>query len=111
MSAYKGPYGEDAQAAGMSPRYDAPVWEQTPWWNWHRLFGLDLRRPQAGVGWTKGLAWNKTMMRRHGQWWEYGNSKKMARNVLSSLYNPDVIILPHGDQMQHTTKLPRRGRR
>jgi hypothetical protein len=93
MSAYKGPY---SGAEGMSPRYDAPVWEQTPWWNWHRLFGLDLRRPQAGVGWSKGLAWDKSLMSRHGQWWEYGNSKKVARNVLSSLYDPlDGYVMQH----------------
>lgn len=67
------------------PRPDKPAWEKTPWWNWHRWFGLDLRRPHGGVGWTQHHSLTGRM-RHGGQWWEYGNSKKVARNVLSSLY-------------------------
>jgi hypothetical protein len=63
-------------ATQQAPRPDAP-WEKTPWWNYHRWFGLDLRRWVDNTGRPDLVS----------PWWHYGNSKKVARNVLSSMYD------------------------
>lgn len=89
MTAYHGspnhaaarPSGGGQAAAQSAPRPDAPVWEKVPWSNWHRWVGLDLRRAHTRTV-RNGIAW-----------WEYGNSKTVARNVLSSLYERNTDAL------------------
>lgn len=93
QTAVKGVANHGMGAATQSaPRPDAPVWEKVSWWNWHRWFGLDLRRSHSRA------------VRNGITWWEYGNSKKVARNVLSSLYDParyDDACMEQGRVMTH----------
>lgn len=76
----KGGIGHGAANVAGASNWQVPAepWEKVPRWDWHRWFGLDLRRPHR-----RGI--------RNGiKWWEYGNSKKVARNVLSSMYANDA---------------------
>lgn len=59
----------------QSPRHDPP-WEKTPWWNWHRWCGFDLRR------------WIDTdRPDLVSPWWEYARAKTAARKILEERFN------------------------
>lgn len=77
--------GAGQPATSQSPRPDAPVWEKVSWSDWHRWFGLDLRRPHPRHP-MNGI-----------KWWEYGSSKKVARNVLSRMYDREEGHVTHAE--------------
>ena len=78
MTAYHGPYGTGGSGAdppGWPIEYGQ--WELVPKWNWHRLFGYDIRHPVYDHTFHNGK-W----------WWKYGRSRAVARNLLRNEHEP-----------------------
>jgi hypothetical protein len=55
-------------------------WEHTPVWHWRSWCGYDVRRWIIDYTFHIG-----------DDHWEYGRSKKVARDMLQSAYDPDMI--------------------